>query len=514
MIITELKVPTLIGHAIAQVVASRRLVIGLLLVAAFAFRLMHLGDPPLNFQATRQYRSLIIARGYYFEGLSSVPEWERAVARFSQQKQGILEPPILEFVVALGYRVLGGEQPWLPHLLSSLFWLIGGGLVYLIARRIADAEAALFALAFDLFLPFAVVASRSFQPDPLMVMLMLASIWAILRYDEAPSKARLAVAAGLSAMAFVVKPGSIFVVVAAFVALAIARQGIRQAVYSRAWLVFIAVTVTPTVLIYGYATFSGAFLSNEALKTLLPQLWLSPFFWRGWLMNIGATVGLMPFLGALLGILLFRQQLSRALMLGLWTGYVIYGLVLNYNLATHDYYQLPLIPIVGLCLGPLMALVLKQVRQIHPQWPWRIAAWGILGIALVLTLVDAQARLANPDADRKVQMAQAIGEAVHHSTQTIFLSGDYGVPLEYHGLLSGSPWPLASDLEWEQLDGQPTLSAQERFNRVFAPGSPQYFIVEDSREFERQPDLKQFLVQNFPVLAQGERFLIFDLRQQ
>jgi len=176
--------------------AHKRLIgVGLLFVVALGLRLYHINEPPLNFHATRQYRSLIIAREYYFASSTSVPEWEKQVAFYSRQKQGTLEPPIMEFLVSIGYRFLGGEHVWIPRLLSSLFWLIGGGFLYLVGKRIADADAALFGTTFYLFLPFAVVASRSFQPDPLMVMLMLASVFAILRYYDAPSNARLMVAA-------------------------------------------------------------------------------------------------------------------------------------------------------------------------------------------------------------------------------------------------------------------------------------------------------------------------------
>jgi 4-amino-4-deoxy-L-arabinose transferase-like glycosyltransferase len=348
----------------------RQFAITVLFLAALGIRLYKINEPPLNFHATRQYRSLIIARGYYFDSLTSIPTWEKQVARFSQQKQGILEPPIMEFLVSIGYRILGGEHFWLPRLLSSLFWLIGGGILYLIGKKITDADAALFGMAFYLFLPFGVVASRSFQPDPLMVMLLLASILAILRYNEAPSNSRLAIAAALSSLAFVVKPGIVFAIIGAFVALAIYSHGIRRTILSQAFLVFMAITLIPTFLIYAYGTFTGKFLVGEAEKTLLPQLYISGFFWRGWLNNIGETIGFIPLICALLGMLMFRQGLPRALMIGLWVGYVIFSLALNYNLATHDYYQLQLIPIVGLSIGPVMALVMDHLNQIHPQNYW------------------------------------------------------------------------------------------------------------------------------------------------
>jgi hypothetical protein len=101
---------------------------------------------------------------------------------------------------------------------------------------------------------------------------------------------------------------------------------------------------------------------------------------------------------------------------------------------------------------------------------------------------------------------------VNHSSRTIFLAGDYGVPLEYHGLLSGSPWPLASDLEWERLAGVPALDAEARFLRWFAPRRPDYFIVQDLREFEQQPDLERFLTDHFPMVAKTPDYLIFKLK--
>ncbi len=492
----------------------RVLALTFLFIVAFGIRMLYANEPPLNFHATRQYRSLIIARAYYYESATSIPEWQKQVARLSQVKQGILEPPILEWLVSLGYRLLGGEQLWLPRFMSSLFWLLGGRFLYLIGKRIADADAALLATGFYLFLPFAVVASRSFQPDPLMVMLMLASVLAILRYQEARSSARLFIAAALAALTFVVKPGSVFVVVAAFLALAVSREGVRRALSSHAFLLFSAITVTPSLLIYLYGILSGTFLIGEAQKTLLPQLWLSAFFWRGWLINIDRTVGFISFIGALLGALMFRQGLPRTVMTGLWIGYILFALALNYNLATHDYYQLQLIPIVALSVAPILAGVLQHLKQVRPQLHWRAAAWGILLLGLFLSLADARSRLVNPDGARKVSNSEAIGARVNHSTKTVFLSADYGVPLEYHGLLSGKPWPLASDLEWERLAGLRVINAEARFNAEFAKDAPEYFIVEDLREYEQQPDLKKFLTSNYAALAVSEDYVIFDLRRK
>jgi hypothetical protein len=343
-----------------------------------------------------------------------------------------------------------------------------------------------------------------------MVMLLLASVFAILWHDDAQSNARLIVAAIVSALAFLVKPHSVFTILAAFTAIAIYRQGIRRAIMSQTLLVFITIILLPTMTIYIYNVVTGSFFPNEAWKTLLPQLWMSSFFWRSWINNIGLTLGFIPFIGGLLGMLFFREGLPRSLMIGLWTGYVFFALALNYNFATHDYYQLQLIPIVGLSIGPIIALVMNHLNHTRPQLHWRIAAWSALLLALVLSIAVARPRLVSADADHKVRIQRDIGELVNHSTKTIFLSNDYGVPLEYQGLLSGSSWPLQWDLEWERLAGVSILNAEARFQAWFSRYSPEYFIVEDLQEFERQPDLKRFL-SKFPIVSQKNDYLIFKL---
>src|SRR5690242_8384652 len=206
---------------------ARLLVVSLLFVFALVVRIHHINEPPLDFHATRQYRSLIIARAYYFQTTASLPEWQKQVASINAARQGILEPPIMELLVSSAYRLVGREYFWIPGLLSSLFWIVGAGFLYLLASKLANAEAALFSAAFYLFLPFSVTASRSFQPDPLMIMMLLASIYAVVRYYEQPSTRGLAITSIASAAAAFIKPLSLFVIVSVFVSLAIATQAGR-----------------------------------------------------------------------------------------------------------------------------------------------------------------------------------------------------------------------------------------------------------------------------------------------
>lgn len=493
---------------------KRVLVFILLFAMALGVRLYRIGEPPQNFHATRQYRSLLIARGFYYETRSPVPQWQREVVRISLERQGILEPPILEAIVAAGYRLAGGEHLWLPQLLSSLFWLAGGFFLYRIARNITDETGALAAIALYLFLPFSAIASRSIQPDPLMVMAVLAGCWAILRAEKQPSSSRFVTAAVLSAFAFLVKPVSLFLLMGVYASLRISQHGLRRGLANRRSLLFICIVVAPTLLVYAYGTINGSFLIGVAQKMVLPRVLLTSFFWRRWINNINAVLGMSFFVAGLLGVFLVPKGKPRALVVGLWSGYVIFCLAFNYNVATHDYYHLPLIPIASLSIAPMVSLFSRFVLENNREWYWRAALLFVALMVFSLGLERAMARLAAPDARKSVQAAEEIGAIVDHSTQVIYLASDYGVSLEYHGFLSGKPWPLMSDLEWERLAGVDQLGVGKRFLEWFSSESPEYFVITDFREFEQQAALQPFLEDKFSAVARTDEYIIYDLRAE
>jgi 4-amino-4-deoxy-L-arabinose transferase-like glycosyltransferase len=499
----------------AQLGYVHLLFIAFLFLGAFGLRLYRINDPPLNFHATRQYRSLLIARDYYYRQTTAVPVWQKQIAQINRERQGVLEPPVMEMLAAAGYRLAGGERLWVPKLLSTLFWLIGAGCLYQIARKLANSRAALFSVACYLFLPFAVAASRSFQPDPMMVTLLLASLLAMLRYNEEPSPGRLAVVTGFSAVAILIKPLSLFAVCAVFISLTLQREGLRKTITNRALFVYLSLIFLPVLLFYiFYGLFVIGDLRPQAQASFLPQLWFDSFFWRGWLDNIQQVVGYPALVVALLGVLLFQPGRARAAVIGLWSGYALFCLVFNYHIATHDYYHLQLVPIVALSLGPVAALIYERLHTINKAWPWRMVLWSILLLALLLSLDISRGLLLNPGFEQQVETAETIGDLVSHSANTIYLASDYGASLQYHGELAGRPWPLVSDLEWERLAGVPILDAEARFHEWFAGESPGYFIVMDLWQFEQQPDLRRFLATNFATVAQEKAYIIFELQAE
>jgi hypothetical protein len=480
-----------------------------LFVAALAVRLCWIDEPLPGLATARVYYSAEVARARFFSQTESVPEWRREVARRNAQTVGAREPRIVEWLTVRGYRLAGAERIWIPRLLSIAFWLAGGVFLYLTARRIGSYEGALVTTAFFLFTPFGLWASRVLMPDNLMLLAMLVALYAIVRHHESPTFGRLLVAAVLSGAAVLIKPFCLFVLVGAFGALAIARRGLLRGVIDRRSVLYAVVAVAPFAAYLLWRTLgdqAGA-IGGTARESFRPGLLLTASFWSGWAAVVGQVVGFAAFLGALAGVALARKGAGRPLLLGLWPGYVVFGLVFTHQIHTHTYYSLQLVPVVALSLGPVGAAVLGALARTSPRWHGRVVGWAVLVLAVV---IGAGVWLFSPgraEQRDEVKALREIGELTGHSTAVLFLPREHAMPLAYHAEIAGEWWPRRTGLHASSLPADKLLA------KLRAEHSPEFFVVTDRAEFEANDELRRLLTERFPLLAETRYYLIFDLRE-
>jgi len=271
---------------------------------------------------------------------------------------------------------------------------------------------------------------------------------------------------------------------------------------------------------------------------------------------IGNVTGIMAFAGALIGLLMSRGLL-RVVLTGLWTGYFLFGLVFSYHIHTHNYYQLQFIPVVALSLIPLAyriknkfnLLLSSKITVFYFITFFIVVALGsgyiirnvqiknyknyLKPLGAVIGVSPEFYRFLTLNYEKETEIMREIGEIVNHSTNNVFLTSDYGRSLAYHGELSGLPWPTQFSMQSREEMDVPVPAKEEIFNSRYlmmrthknslfdtkkAYGdyiqyTPDYFIITAFEEFDNQPDLKEFLYNNFPVLAQTKDYLIFDLRK-
>jgi 4-amino-4-deoxy-L-arabinose transferase-like glycosyltransferase len=491
--------------------------LGFLFVSALALRLYGINQPPMEFHEVRQYHGALLARGFY--------EWLTTGTMRTLPLDGIIEPPILELAASLSYLLTGGEHLWIPRLLSTLFWLFGGAFLYLIARRLASPNAAVFSLFFYLFVPFSVFASRAFMPDPLMIMLLVMSVYAIFRYHEEPSTRRLMVAALASSLVVFVKPGiCLFQVFGAFVALAICRRGVRRALLDPHLLTFVVLSVLPTGLYYWYGTFIAEFLHGQLSAKVKPHLLLEGLYWQRWLARVGEVVGYVAFLGAFLGILFARGGLPRALLIGLCSGYALFGLIFNQHIHSHNYYSLQLIPVVALSLAPVTDMVMKHLGRVGlPSYVGSIVFALFISVSILSAQTHRQtiSQIAQQDSvarkyAHEVATYHEIGEVVNHSRRTLLLFGggsDYGWPLMYHGRFSGKNWPYPWDLEWERQQRIRRASPEERIDALYPEHPPEFFVLTPQWwKSDEYIDLRVFLMDFH--MTRANNYVVFDLSKR
>jgi hypothetical protein len=503
-------------------------------VLAVLARWDHINASAFDFAEARQFHYETLARGYYVLDFGGGPAWQKQVMRARLREAAPIELPILPYATAIIYRLAGGEHLWIPRLMSSLFWIAGALVLYLLTRRFTRPWAALVAVAFYVFLPFAVVASTSFQPDPLMVMLILASILAIVRHHERSTRQRFFGALVASAAAVFIKPGiATFFIFPTFAALAVVRAGARRAFLRPSFYIFPALSFLPAAGLYLFSAISGQFVQGKIRGSVNPSLLFESIFWHGWLDMI-RTVLRPPFFGegfallvlvvAACGILFARTRALRAILLALWGGYVLFGLIIDNYVSTHDYYSLPLVPIAALSLASVTDALGDRLGRPLSRRPVQVAVAALLAVVLAGGLAANGANLGLPAVnsahDRRIPEYKYIGRLVNHTSSALLL-GSAGV--WQYGWIAGRYWPGQGDLSWEwQQDRLPPMNADERFRTTDerywpAVGTmrprPTVFVVTEPMELALQLDLS-VLLSDFHVLAAGPDFMVFDLSRK
>ena len=481
-------------------------IVVLVFILAGAIRVLYLNTPGMAID--REFHSALIARSYYYQMTDSVADWKKDVALVSQQRAGVIEPPIMEVLASLLYRLVNREHLWLARLLASVFWLVGGIFLFRIVERIESFEAALFSVAYYLFVPLGLMISRSFQPDSLMIMMFIISLFIMVLYFERPTLTRFVAAASISSFTVFIRPFVLFPLVGAYSALAIIRSRSLKRVVDMRFLIYIVAILLPAALFYGYGIFVSGFIRREVGLTILPQLLLSSDYWKQWLLTAADAVGYIALIAGLVGLPMLRKGMPRALLIGLWAGYAVFCLVFSNHIRFASYYHLQLVVIVALSFAPIITLITNHLRQLSNPWYWWLP---VIGALMLITFFNVREIRRSQGVPRKVEseeIAQEIGQIVDHSSRVVYVAPAYGTPLEYYAEISGEYWPRRISDTDRILEYEREQSVEQRLAALdFAPS---YFVITDFDEFNRHhTDLKEFLADNYPILAETDNYLIY-----
>ena len=515
------------------------LLVGLLVAFGLGLRLFDLTDQPIDFHPTRQLRGATIARGMYYEMLPTADPITRDQAISFWASTGQLEPSILERSVAISYLILGGEMPWLGRLYNSIFWTLAGLALFSLAHRMAKSAikdepgqnanwiafiSALVALAYYLVLPFSVQASRSFQPDPGMTVWITLAAYAAYRWSETSTWKWTLLTGVFSGMAVLTKAVAFYPIAGILIFIAIHTFRVQSQAKQKGfffslgkllispqiWCIAV-LTGLPTGIYY--MTMARGGLASDyfsAWTIALLHMLIEGQTYLHWINLAQELLNPVALALALAGILLARGR-NRALLAGMWLGYIAYGIFLPYQMTSHSYYHLQLVPLVALSLAPVAQHITKWLVSgvhRHKQIWQALAAILVLGL-FIFSAWQALIPLYSQDYRNEPAYWQQIVSRLPGEGKIIALTQDYGYRLMYYGWRKVVLWPNRGEIKLSILRG-----SQKEFEEFFKKKveGKSFFLITAFGQYEDQPALQQMLSANFPILAQGSGYLIFDLQ--
>ncbi len=458
-------------------------------------------DPPLDFHSSRQLRNSLVARDIYFSILPSATTEQRELAASFASSVGRYEPPVIESIAAVTYLFTGGENIASARIWETLFWLLGGIALFDLMRRAVSPWAALIGLAYYLILPFSVQASRSFQPDPLMTSAFVAGIYFLYRWSERQAWKWAILAAIFLGFAVFVKIVIAFFVGAAAIAMVLFT--LKRDFWKSKQVWFMAlIMILPALLFYVLLNQGRSTEYFLSWTVALIGLITSTDFYTKWLAFLGQLFGLTMIFLSIAGIFLATPRL-RWLLISLWVGYVLYGLTLPFQMYTHSYYHIQLIPIVALGLAAALNPLIESAAGRD--------VFGRAGfIAVIVAVIGFQSWvsrsvLAEESFRHEPAFWQQVGEAIPADTKVIGLTQDYGFRLMYYGWRKVILWPYSTELA-EVRNGNVDFS--DRFSELTL--GKDYFLVTAFGQLDKQPSLKK-LLDAYPVAVEGEGYVLYDL---
>ena len=309
----------------------------IIFVLTFLPRLYRITNPVADWHSWRQADTAAVARNFVKDGFNLL--YPQSDSFLALNEQGLANPnryfinefPFYNAVVAGVYKLWGINETY-ARLVSVVFASFGAAALYLICLKLFGSKIALVAGLFYALNPYNIYYGRVIMPDPIFVSLSLMALYIFLFRPWG------LLSSLVFALSLLVKPYAIFML-----PVFIYYGGIKN---RRLWL-WGLVSFLPLLLWrihysqHPEASFASTWLLNGS------NIRFSGAFFR-WLiyerMNrlIFATGGFVLFIS---GIITSYQDKKR-LGIFIWLLSIIaYMTIFAMGNVTHDYYQLPLVPV-------------------------------------------------------------------------------------------------------------------------------------------------------------------------
>ena len=480
---------------------KNKLVVLLLLLVlglALVLRLYQINIPLADHHSWRQADTAAVARNFIKEGFDFFhPRIDNMAPLnpgiLNEQRYFFVEPPFYQTVVAGFYRIFGIKES-LARLVSILFSLGAIVFLFLLVSRLVNRWVGLLSAFFMAVLPYSVFYSRVVMPEPLMLFASLGMLWFFSLWLEREKNGLFFWAVLFTAWALLMKTFPLFLILPMFY-LVWQKYNWRFYKEKKLWLLLI-LAVLPLL--------AWRFWISRFPEGIPTNLWLfnqggirfQPAFFR-WLFaeRIGKLIlGYWGIFLFVLGLVLKPTKKEGWFFHSFLLSFLVYLSVFAFGNVTHDYYQIPFIPIACVFLAKGSWFLLNAPRQIFNK----AISYLFLAICFLFMIGFSWFEV------RGFYLIQGgvdlAGRAVDEMTSknALVLTGDSNdATLLYNTNRYGWTGGYASYFPNDQAN----------IEKVMKMGGTVYVAT----KFEEKSEFGQYMLKNYPVIKKTDQYIIFSL---
>lgn len=474
-----------------------KIILFLIIVLGLGLRLYKIDIPLADHHSWRQADTAAVARNFVKSGWHfTKPQIDNFIPLHpnvpNTERLFLVEPPIYNSLIAGVYSILGVDIKW-ARMVSILFSLGSAFLLYLISRRFFGEKVGLLSAFFFSVLPFGVFYSRVVLPEPMIIFFTLGMFYFCLRWLKSESFSDFLLFTGFSAVSFSQKSFPLFFFLPLF------------------YLVF--------------QKYKFSFLKQKKLYLWLVLSILPFLLWRWWIgrfpEGIPGNLWLfnqnnIRFKGAFF-YWIFAERIGK-LILGYWgLPLLVLGMVLKpkkeglffhawfFSLmiftcvfaagnVTHDYYQIPLVPIFCIFMAKGANLLLFDI----PEKFSKTLSYLLFAVCCLLFAAFGWYEVRGfYNIQGGVDLA---GAAVDELTpkNALVITGDSN---DATLLYNTNRWGWTAGYASEYPNSKATIE------KLIGLGASFYTAT----KFDKNSDFGKYMLENYEVVKETNQFILFKL---
>jgi 4-amino-4-deoxy-L-arabinose transferase-like glycosyltransferase len=460
----------------------------LIFVLTFIPRLYRLNNPVADWHSWRQADTAAVARNFatsrfnlFYPQADSIMS-NNGLGLNNPERLFINEFPFYNAIVAVLYQQFGINTA-IARFVSVVFASLGAVFLYLLATRLFGQKIGLVAGLYYALNPYNVYYGRVIMPEPAFISLSITSLYLCLVWVKSQKWSHAIIFALILALAMLAKPYAIFMGIPMAYWVIVNKTKILK---NKQLYLILLVSLIPLALwrrhhnLIPEGTFNSHWLYNET------NIRFTGAFFR-WLIFerlnrlIFATGG---FVLLIIGLLKSYQDKTKALIFAWFISIVLYMTIFAMGNVTHDYYQLPIMPVGTILISFGFWSIINSTKKSLPKLLNILIASSLVLLSLAFGWYEVKGyfNINHPEIVIAGQAADRL------TPQDAVVIAPYNRDVAFLYQTNRNGWPMGTELEDK-----------------ISKGATHYVSV------NLDDETNYLLDQDCPVLEQTSQYIILEI---